>query len=134
MLSPTKLIGTMGELAVAADMLKQGWDVYTSVGDCSTADLVGYRDGVYIRVQVKTASKTWGAVTVGAARVIGRKVVKYQPSDFDVLAIHVLDEKRTAYLPMKLLQQTSMTLRLVPAKSNRKKDIHWFSDFEQCVP
>lgn len=131
MLSLTKQIGTIGELAVAQDLLRQGWDVYTSVSDCTKIDIVAIKENVVKRHQVKTIANTQtGVVCIGATKVISRKRVSYGVNDFDYLTVYVIDRDRIAYVPMSVVHGRSMTLRFDDVKSKRAMN---FSDFELLV-
>jgi hypothetical protein len=46
----------LGELLAADYYHKQGWNVYTPVGDDLPHDLLIERDGIYLRIQVKTCA------------------------------------------------------------------------------
>lgn len=46
--------GAMGELIIAADLIKQGWDVFRNLSPNGPVDLIAFRDGDIRCVQVKT--------------------------------------------------------------------------------
>jgi hypothetical protein len=50
-------MGAASELRAAAHLLAQGYDVYRSVADHATFDMIAHRNGELIRVEVKTVSK-----------------------------------------------------------------------------
>lgn len=52
-----KRMGAVSELRASAHLLAQGYDVYRSVADRASFDLVAHRDGQLIRVEVKTLSR-----------------------------------------------------------------------------
>ena len=59
-----KTKGAIGELAVAAKLLKEGWNVLFPFGENNRYDLVGEKDGKFLKVQVKYVSPLNGALTV----------------------------------------------------------------------
>jgi hypothetical protein len=51
-------VGAISELAVCADLLSKGYDVFRSVSPAAPCDLIAQKEGKLIRVEVKTnASK-----------------------------------------------------------------------------
>lgn len=49
-------IGTVSELLVSADLIRQGYEVYRAVSQHSSCDIVALKAGKAIRVQVKTGN------------------------------------------------------------------------------
>lgn len=131
MLSKTKQIGTVGELAVAQDLIQRGWDVYMSVGDCTKIDIVSIKGDVIKRHQVKTIVKSeTGVVCIGATKIISRKRVSYEVDDFDYLPVYVIDRDRIAYVPMNIIHGRSMTLQFdVKRNSSRARNFNEFENF-----
>jgi len=134
MLSMTKQVGTLGELAVTKQLVEAGFDVFTSVGDCSKIDLIAAKKNRLIRLQVKTVShpSESGSVIAQAAKITGRQRVIYQSDDFDFLAVHVLSHAVSAFLPLEKLllrKSKSITLRLSTPLNNQEKRTNNFSDF-----
>jgi hypothetical protein len=50
-------IGAISELAVCADLLSKGYDVFRSVSPGAQCDLIAQKDGNLIRVEVKTNAR-----------------------------------------------------------------------------
>ena len=138
MQSPTKFVGTRGELRVADDLMRQGFSVYASVCDSSRIDLIAEKDGILLRIQVKTASNTSaGCVGVAPHKVVSRKQRLYGRNDFDIMAIHALDRNRTAYVPMARLfdekgTHRSIHLRFDTPRNGQKKRVSFFAEYEIC--
>lgn len=130
MLSKSKQVGTVGELAVTIDLLNMGYDVYTSVGDCTKIDLIAIKNNVIHRHQVKTFSKTTsGVICIEASKVISRKKIKYDFDDFDYLTIFAKDRNLIAYVPMTYIHGRAISLRFNPPLRN-VKSFHKFEDYE----
>lgn len=51
-------IGAVHELWVSADLLARGYEVFRSVSQCASCDLVALRDGQAIRVEVRSAKRS----------------------------------------------------------------------------
>lgn len=139
MKSPTKQLGTTGELAVAKDLISRGFEVFTGLGDYSCIDLIAVMDGSCTKVQVKSIARSCGdvvSVTAGSRgkRNVPNGKVLYDPRFVDVVACYVADRDAIAYLPLSTLLQNAggtKCLRFRPAKSGRVKDIAMFNDFSQ---
>lgn len=56
----SRQIGAVGVARVAGALFRNGYNVLTPMEDFSSYDLVAERDGRFIRIQVKTTSKTEG--------------------------------------------------------------------------
>ena len=48
--------GALSELLVAADMMRQGYDVFRAESPHAPFDLVAYRDSAFTRVEVRTVN------------------------------------------------------------------------------
>ena len=136
MLSTTKRIGTIGELAVAKDLVQRGFDVYGSIGDCSKADLVAIHGRIVYRIQVKTVEHpVKNVVPVAGSKTTNGKRVKYDIADVDIIAVYVISENAIAYVPMALLmkkQSRSLSLRFEPPKNNNK-NVTYFSEYAHLL-
>lgn len=55
-LMSTGMRGAVGELTVSADLINKGYEVFRSVSQCASCDLIALRDGVAVRVEVRTAA------------------------------------------------------------------------------
>lgn len=81
-------IGAMGELIVAADLLKLGFEVFRSVSPTTSCDLLVMRENKMYRVEV----------TVGHRHGDG---IRYDPHDkknFDIIAV-VFQDGDVIYMP-----------------------------------
>lgn len=48
-------VGAANELSVAADLIRRGYDVFRNMSPNGQTDLLAMRDGIVLRVQVKSA-------------------------------------------------------------------------------
>lgn len=94
----TATVGAIAELAVAADLLQRGYDVFRAVSASCSCDLAILRSGALLRVEVRSASQspTGGAYFSLKPRDIGRH---------DVLAIRHKDG-RIEYRPELPTEET----------------------------
>lgn len=51
---PTGSVGAASELRVATDLLLRGFEVFRSVSQCASCDLVALKNGQVLRVEVRT--------------------------------------------------------------------------------
>lgn len=79
--------GAASELIVCADLLWRGFEVFRSVEQHCSCDLLAMRAGQILRVEVKTANNNRGHVSI-----------RRQAGQFDVLAI-VIKGKQIIYRP-----------------------------------
>ena len=49
------ILGDVNELLVCADLLKKGYEVFRSISHTCSCDLIAMKDGMMIRVEVKSA-------------------------------------------------------------------------------
>jgi hypothetical protein len=76
-------IGAVGELLVAADLLRQGWAVFRAVSPACFCDLVAYRKGILRFIEVRSGGRRSDAYDT---LVFNRKLSKYgRPTEFAVI-------------------------------------------------
>lgn len=79
------IVGAAGELIAAVDMIAKGWHVFRAVCPSGPFDLMAYKNGTILKVEVKTVSldgKRWPS----------------KPGDYDVMAL-VTPGVGVTYLP-----------------------------------
>lgn len=57
---PHTAVGAMSEILVAVDLFKRGYYVFRALASTGPFDLIAYRDGACLRVEVKTGQRTSG--------------------------------------------------------------------------
>ena len=80
---PSATVGALGELIVAADLMKQGYEVFRALSPSCSCDLAILRNGRLLRVEVRTGYRT---VTGGENIFIGKTGKAHRA---DVLAVVV---------------------------------------------
>lgn len=73
-------LGATSELVVATDLLKRGYHVYRSLASASPFDLIAYKNGSSIKIEVKTSR----LLKNGAYQIIS-----HPHSEHDILALVV---------------------------------------------
>ena len=82
-------VGALSELVVCADLLARGYSVFRSVSPHSFCDIIAFKNGVLMRVEVKTGYKS------PQSRLIMQPDTSN--NDFDLLAIYIRAEKKVYY-------------------------------------
>jgi len=70
----------MSELLACADLIRKGYEVFRSVSQAATCDILALKDGKTYRVEVKTAYRLKNGKIAHCRPILGR---------FDVLALVV---------------------------------------------
>lgn len=129
-----------GDLAVAhaiADLADQGLVVLTALCEHAPFDLVGYRDGTFIRVQVKyRAMSPSGKIEVQFKNTWsdsnGRHVRPLDKQEVDVICVYCPETRACYYVDPKLYRQ-SVTLRVTPSRNGQQSNV-WLADAFRSVP
>lgn len=121
-----KLKGNIGHLAVATDLSKYHYAVFSEIGDTSRVDLIFQKDSKLYTVQVKYVALTRGNKIVVSFKKAGPNYrYVYQSGDVDLFAVYVPDNGKVYYLPLSHLLQnhrTGITLSLGGVSANNQKD------------
>jgi len=97
--------GTVAELTVAADLAREGYEVFLPVGGKASCDLVGIRDGVTERFEIKSTSRSVNSrswtVELRQKRPnrTGVTTKNFNATNSDTLAIYIGPENRVIYMP-----------------------------------
>lgn len=127
----------MAQLAIASDLIDQGFVVALPYGDTAAYDLVAERDSRFWRVQVKYVISDGLSIEIPCRSVSvtnGRatNIKKYTSHDIDVIAAYEPNLQQCVYLPASMLGdgRRSITLRFVaPLRSS--DDTRWARDFRK---
>lgn len=129
----TKNKGDLGLVHAMADLTAKGWAILVPLTEHEAFDLVAYRDGTFLRVQVKYRAAVRGAVMVPMrtswADRHGVHTLPIDRSTIDLLCIYCPDTGDCYYLDPQLIAGNSVCLRIAPTKNNMAKGITWASDF-----
>ena len=129
----TKDIGDITEGIILAELLKSGFTVLLPFGDNNRYDLVVDLDGVFIRIQCKTARLQNGCVSFSNTSVYkGKKgIVKkqYTKNEIDVIMVYSKHYDKIYVIPVGELNQNEMRLR-VEKELRKSSNIKWAKDYE----
>jgi len=133
----SKKKGALGQLAIAADLVSQGFEVFTELGDLSKIDLIAV-DSEYrmFKIQVKAITSVSGKVEVLATKSGPGYKFKYKSKQVDVFGIYVLDKNIIMYVQAKevISQRKSLTIRLTKTKNGQVKGIRYFEQYLKFNP
>jgi hypothetical protein len=105
-------IGNLGELAVAKEFARKGYEIYMPVGDNATHDLLVAKDGKIYRVEVKSTSVIRGAGYVVQIKKVRSnktksKITGFDNSLVDILAVYIVPEDRVVLFDAKTVDVKS---------------------------
>ena len=118
-------VGTIGELAVRQELLKQGYNTYIPEVDIDQVDLiVELHNGSFQRIQIKTITKptTKTAIQIRCAKYVNSGRV-------DVIAVYYMPIDQIAFVPYN--NQKMLSLALQTAKNNQKTKRTWFYQYAE---
>lgn len=121
--------GNIGVAKATADLLIKGWDVLMPICSTSPFDLVIYRDGRFLRVQVKYRTPARGFLEVRARRASispGKTVKNTKNNELDIVCVYNPEDDSCYYVAAS---QCPVNLRVV-AKC-RNKRIRMAVDFRE---
>lgn len=110
--------------------MEKGWEVLAPLSAASPFDLVIYRKGKFLRVQVKYRKIVKGAVDVRVRRaVITQNSTKYRPNkEVDLICVYVANTSKLYYIPASV---KVTNLRLSPARNCQRDGIVHASRFAE---
>jgi hypothetical protein len=129
----TKEKGDLGVLKAQLDLYEQGFVILTPMTEHAPFDLVAYRAGEFIRVQVKYKSvDKLGGMTVhfrsSWTDKAGTHTRQVNKEDVDLYCVYCPDTDNCYYLDPKEFNR-SVTLRVEAPKNNQSKNIKLASDY-----
>ena len=133
MVHHTKDKGDLGVAKAYADLVGKGYVVLTPMSEHTPFDLVAYKHGVFVRVQVKfrTMNST-GALEVefksGWSDRHGSHKRLIDKCEVDVYCLYCPDTDTCYYLRPQD-HGTCVTLRITPSRSNQRAGVWFASEF-----
>jgi hypothetical protein len=126
----TKLVGDLSELAVMSALIRAGYEVAVPWGDNCRYDLVGDKDGVLSRIQVKTGRLEHGAIQFNCYSTHahrGGKLRSYK-GEIDFFGVYCPQVKAVFLIPVDDVGGSS-NLRWEPPRNGQQKKIRWASSY-----
>lgn len=131
----SKLKGNIGEMAVAKDLMLNGYAVFTELGDLSCIDLIAVKDSKIKRIQVKTQWDTSiGVIAVDRRSTGPGYSYEYTSSNVDVIAAYAADRDKIVYVYVNEIESENkrgFRIRFTPVKNGQKKHIRLAEDFSK---
>jgi hypothetical protein len=133
----TKDKGDLGVAHAIADLADQGFVVLTSLCEHAPFDLVGYRDGGFVRVSVKyRALSTSGTIDVQFKSSWSDSKGTYSrpldKAEVDVVCVYCPDTRACYYVdPTRFAR--SVSLRVTPSRNRQERNVLWAEQF-RTVP
>ena len=133
----TKVKGDLGVAHAIADLAEQGFMVLTALSEHAPFDLVGYRDGKFIRVQVKYRAlspsgtvevqfrSTWSDSNGTYARPLDK-------DDVDIVCIYCPETDACYYVDPREFRR-SVSLRVTPSRNRQEHGVLMAEDF-RAIP
>lgn len=129
----TKDKGDLGVLKAQVDLHLKGYMICTPMTEHAAFDLVAYKDGKFIRVQVKYKTLTNGVLSVPLKTTWsdknGRHVRLYDKNEIDIFCIYCPDTDECYYFDPKVVDKT-VTLRVELPKNNQSKGVRLVKDYK----
>ena len=123
----TKNKGDLGVLKAQLDLYEKGYLILTPHTEHSPFDLVGYKDGKFLRIQVKYRTAKNDKIEVAFstcwADKNGTHTQDYDKNEIDVMCVYCPDTDKCYYVNPQDCNKT-FNLRLSTPKNNQKNGIH----------
>ena len=124
-----KTKGSIAELAVAARLLKEGWQVLIPYGENTRYDLVAERSGRFVRIQVKYVTPKDGTLSVNCRSSNNWSILPYTAKEIDAIAVYNAATESVYFVPVASIRKSAMKLRLDPTKNSQKAGVRFAKDF-----
>ena len=127
----SKRKGNIGQFAVALELSKLGYSVFTEEGDISKIDLIAEKNGELIKIQSKAITPTDGKLVVPLKKNGPNYSFVYKQGVFDYFAAVDLEDKKVYLIPDTVLanHNSSFILRKTQPKNNQTSGVHMASDY-----
>ena len=133
----TKNKGDLGVLKAQLDLYEKGYLILTPQTEHSPFDLVGYKDGKFLRIQVKYRTAKNDKIEVPFrtcwADKNGTHTQDYDKNEIDVMCVYCPDTDKCYYVNPQECNKT-FNLRLSTPKNNQKNGIHLAEDYMKIPP
>ncbi len=126
----SKLKGSIGELAVAQDLMRQGYPVFTELGDTSKVDLIALIGDRAVKIQVKTGTEVKGVTCFTKFRADKYHKYIYNKDDCDVFALYNLDRDIVCYFGWDTLDEANcFNIRYDDRIGKRSNGMRVYTDY-----
>ena len=130
----TKNKGDLGVLKAQLDLYEKGYLILTPHTEHSPFDIVGYKDGKFLRIQVKYRTAKNDKIEVPFrtcwADKNGTHTQDYDKNEIDVMCVYCPDTDKCYYVNPQECNKT-FNLRLSSPKNNQKNGIHLAENYTE---
>jgi hypothetical protein len=126
----TKLVGDISELAVMSALVRVGYEIARPWGENCRYDLVGDKDGVLSRIQVKTGRLRAGAIQFNCYSTHAHRggSLRFYNGEIDFFGVYCPQVEAVLLIPVDEVRQRGC-LRWEPTRNGQRKKIRWASDY-----
>ena len=130
----TKSKGDLGVLYAKVDLAEKGFQILMPLTEHSPFDLVAYRDGAFVRVQVKYRAAKNGVIPLDFKSTWsdrhGIHKATMDKSEVDVVIVYCPDTRTCYYIdPRK--HASGVQLRLAASRNNQVKGVLFADHFRE---
>ncbi len=125
-----KVKGSIAELQVASYLTSNGWRVLFPYGENNRYDLVGEKDGLFVRFQVKYVTPKNGGLDINCSSSNNWSVLPYNSTEIDYLAVFNPIDKEVYFIHINKITKYKFKLRLSKAKNNQVEGVHLAEDYK----
>jgi hypothetical protein len=130
----TKQKGDLGVLYAKVDLAEKGYILLQPLSEHAPFDLVAYKDGRFLRIQVKYRSAVNGRILLQLksswADRHGTHIVPIDKAAIDLICVFC-PETRTCYYFDPNDVELHVNLRIEPTRNNQAKHVRWARDFTE---
>jgi len=130
----TKNKGDLGVLHAKVDLAEKGYRLLLPLSEHEPFDLVAYKDGTFLRVQVRYRTMVNGFICVefksNWADRRGNHRLKVDKNAVDVFCVYCPDTRTCYYVDPREGGQT-MSLRIAAPRNGQKKGVRLAKDFRE---
>jgi hypothetical protein len=123
----TKNKGDLGVLHAQLDLAQRGYTVLLPLTEHEAFDLVAYRDGRFLRIQVKYRAAVDGRITIpfftSWADRHGVHTALIDKKSVDLMCLYCPDTNKCYYIDPSRHGRRCVILRLLPPRNHQKKHI-----------
>ena len=121
--------GSVAELAVAARLMNEGWNVLMPYGENTRYDLVAERAGRFVKIQVKYCTPKDGTLRVNCQSSNNWSVLPYTAKEIDAIAVYDPIGGSAYFVPVTDMRKGAMKLRIDPTKNGQRAKVRFAKDF-----
>lgn len=126
----SKIKGNSGQFAIAKELSRNGYSVFTEEGDISKIDIIAEKNSKLIRIQCKAVTEKNGKIDVKFSKSGPNYNFAYTSDMFDYFGIYDLTNDKCYFIPSTLINEKShIALRTKPTKNNQNDLINHAKDF-----